>query len=205
MTLTNEFYRDTLEKVELQAHDVLIVVDVQNDFLSGGSLAVPEGNAVIPVLNKYILHFQQHNLPVIASRDWHPDNHCSFIPQGGRWPPHCVAGSDGANFSAELKLPENVTIVSKATQLEKDVYSAFEDTGLAEFLHEKKVTRVFVGGLATDYCVLNTVKDAIKSGFEVVLLLDAIKAVNVELEDGEKAIQQMFKLGAVAIYLKALK
>lgn len=125
---------DPYEGVSLQRGDALIVVDVQYDFLPGGSLVVPQGAAVVPVLNRYLGAFRQHRLPVFATRDWHPADHCSFRQRGGPWPPHCIAGSDGARFAALLDLPWEVGIVSKATEPEHDAYSGFEGTALADLL-----------------------------------------------------------------------
>lgn len=175
--------------------DALIVVDVQNDFLPGGALAVPEGDAVIAPLNHVLEIFHTRGLPIFATRDWHPENHCSFQAQGGPWPPHCIAGSDGAQFPASLALPAFTAIISKATTAEKDAYSGFEDTPLAMQLMMYGTKRVLVGGLATDYCVLNTVKDALKNGFQVVLLRDAVRAVNVQPGDGDRALAEMRALG----------
>jgi nicotinamidase/pyrazinamidase len=184
--------------------DALLVVDVQNDFLPGGALAVPDGDAVVPVLNRYIQAFADHDLPVFLSRDWHPENHCSFKEQGGPWPPHCVAGSPGAAFASDLVYPTGSTVVDKAQTPEREAYSDFDETDLARDLRERGVERVFVGGLATDYCVLYTVKDALSHGFEVFLLMDAIRAVNVEPGDGERAIEEMQDLGATPIDLSEL-
>ncbi len=180
----------------LQPGDALVIVDVQNDFLPGGRLAVPEGDAVVPPLNAWIRQFQQAGLPVVATRDWHPADHCSFQAQGGPWPPHCVAGSTGAEFAPGLKLPDDVIVVSKATTPDKDAYSGFEGTDLAERLRNLGVKRLFVGGLATDYCVLNTVLDALKNGFETWVITDAIRAVNVNPDDGDKALERMRQAGA---------
>ncbi len=192
------------ERIMLQNGDALIVVDVQNDFLPGGSLAVPEGNEVIPVLNRYLAAFAAREFPVYATRDWHPVNHCSFKARGGPWPPHCVAESRGAQFAASLKFPSGTLIISKATQPDKDAYSGFEGTDLDSRLRAQKIKRVFVGGLATDYCVLNTVRDARKHDYEVYLLTDAIRAVNVKPDDGRKAEAEMRRLGANPITLTAL-
>lgn len=176
--------------------DALLLVDVQNDFLPGGSLAVPGGDAVIPPLNHCIEQFAQASLPIFATRDWHPPQHCSFQERGGSWPPHCIAGTPGAAFAADLRLPPDVVIVAKATAAEQDAYSGFEGTELAVRLREADVRRLFVGGLATDYCVLNTVRDAFKNSFAVMLLRDAIRAVDVQPGDGERAIAEMQSLGA---------
>ena len=180
----------------LRPHDALLIVDVQRDFLPGGALAVPDGDAVVPVLNRYIALAQVTGMPVIASRDWHPANHCSFTPQGGPWPPHCVAGSEGAQFARELELPAHANVIDKATTQAQDAYSAFSGTMLGQWLRAGGVKRVLVGGLATDYCVLNTVRDALNEGFEVVLLTDAIRAVDVNAGDGARAEAEMRERGA---------
>ena len=183
----------------LQAGDALILVDVQLDFLPGGSLAVSHGDEVVPALNRYIAVFRRLTLPVVATRDWHPPDHCSFQAQGGPWPPHCVAGSDGARFAPFLGLPCEARIASKATTRDRDAYSGFEGTDLDEWLQRAGVSRVFVGGLATDYCVLNTVRDALRIGYATFLLADAVRAVDAQAGDGERAIAEMRRLGAVAI------
>jgi len=185
--------------------DALIVVDVQNDFLPGGALAVPAGDEVVPVLNRYLQRFQARGLPVYATRDWHPPDHCSFRDQGGPWPPHCVAGSPGAEFAADLALPEDAVVISKATAPDREAYSGFQDTDLAGRLRAQGVRRLFVGGLATDYCVLNTVRDALAAGFEVVLLEDAVRAVDLHPGDGERALEEMRDQGARVIRLADLE
>ena len=175
----------------------LIIVDVQNDFLPGGALAVPEGDRVIPALNAYIAEFEKQELPVFATRDWHPPNHCSFQAQGGPWPVHCVADSKGAEFSPSLRLPKSAAVISKGTAPGQEAYSGFAGTELETRLRRAGATCLWVGGLATDYCVLNTVKDALSKGFEVRLLRDAIRAVNLHPQDGLKAEEEMRRLGAV--------
>lgn len=182
-----------------RAGDALLVVDVQNDFLPGGQLAVPGGDQVIAPLNAAIGVFQARGLPVFATRDWHPPNHCSFRQYGGIWPPHCVAGSAGADFPAALALPPDVRIVSKAMQADADAYSGFEGTELAALLRQARVTRIFIGGLATDYCVLNTVVDALEQGFEVVLLTGAMRGINLQAGDEEAALATMTGHGAVPV------
>jgi nicotinamidase/pyrazinamidase len=176
--------------------DALIVADVQKDFCPGGALPVPRGDEVILALNDYIKIFKRANARIFATRDWHPPNHISFKAQGGPWPPHCIQNSEGAQFHPDLKLPSDTTIVSKAMDPLKEAYSGFEGTDLAVTLKKQGVTRVFVGGLTTDYCVKNTVLDARKLGFEVVLLMDAIRGINVKSGDVAKAINSMIKSGA---------
>lgn len=174
----------------------LIVVDVQKDFCSGGALAVPEGDKVVPLLNEYIKLFSQAGADIYATRDWHPSNHISFRSTGGAWPSHCVQGTDGAEFHPDLKLPKETLIISKGTDPHSEAYSGFEGTDLETLLKDGGVNRVFVGGLATDYCVKNTVLDALKAGFEVVLLEGVSRGVNVKPRDSEEAIEQMTKKGA---------
>ena len=183
----------------LNPGDALVVVHVQNDFLAGGSLAVPQGDEVVPVLNRYLAAFEMKGLPIFATRDWHPPNHCSFKPYGGLWPPHCVAGSRGAAFAPGLKLPSSAIVISQAMNPDKEAYSGFEGTDLDARLRAAGVRRLYVGGLATDYCVLNTVRDGLSLGYEVFLLEDAIRAVNVQPDDGRKAEDEMIRLEAVAI------
>ena len=190
--------------IRLKKGDALIIVDLQNDFLAGGSLAVPHGEEVIPVLNQYRGAFQAKSLPIFATRDWHPPNHCSFKAQGGPWPPHCIAETEGAQFARELILPSSAVIISTATDPDKEAYSGFNGTDLDERLRSVHIRRLFIGGLATDYCVLNTVKDAIERSYKVCLLQDAVRAVNVNPDDGKKAEEEMFRLGAVPITLNAL-
>lgn len=184
--------------------DALIVVDVQVDFLPGGALPVREGDRVVPLLNRYIAHFGAAGRPVYASRDWHPADHVSFTSQGGSWPPHCVAHSPGADFAPGLLLPPDVRIVSKAQDRAEEAYSAFQGTDLASQLREAGITRVFIGGLATDYCVLETVLGALQAGLQVVVLEDAIRAVNLRPDDGTQALEIMGQGGAVSLTLEAL-
>lgn len=188
----------------LETRDALVIVDVQNDFLPGGALAVPDGDAVLPVLNSYIALFESRGLAIFATRDWHPRDHCSFRAQGGPWPPHCVAFSRGAAFATDLQLPCSAVIVSKAQAPDRDAYSGFEGTELETLLRARGASRLLVGGLATDYCVLNTVRDGLARGFQVRLLTDAIRAVNVNPGDGDRALAEMSGLGAQPLTLREL-
>lgn len=185
--------------VAVSERDAVLIVDVQKDFLPGGSLAVPHGDEVVAALNRCLAAARARRLPVFASRDWHPRDHCSFRAQGGPWPEHCVAGTPGAEFTPALDLPPDAVIISKATRRDADAYSAFSGTDLARRLRDLGVRRLLVGGLATDYCVLNTVRDALGHGFEVLLLQDAVRAVNVKPGDGERAERDMRAAGAVAV------
>jgi nicotinamidase/pyrazinamidase len=191
--------------VILESTDALVLVDVQNDFLPGGALAVPDGDAVVPALNGYLAVFVRRGLPVFATRDWHPADHCSFGERGGPWPPHCVAFSRGAAFATLLQLPCDALIVSKAETKNQDAYSGFEGTDLDARLRAQGVKRLLVGGLATDYCVLSTVRDALAKGYDALLLRDAIRAVNVNPGDGDRAEREMVALGARPITLQDLE
>jgi len=179
------------------SQDALLITDIQIDFLPRGALPVENGDQIIPVINNYIRHFTKTGSHIIASRDWHPKNHSSFTAQGGPWPPHCVADTAGAKFSPDLKLPDNPIVVSKATEADHEAYSAFDHTNLEIKLRQLGVRRLFVAGLATDYCVVNTVLDARRLGFEVVVLMDATRGINVNAGDVERAIQAMVERGAV--------
>jgi nicotinamidase/pyrazinamidase len=184
--------------MQISGSDALIIVDVQNDFCPGGSLAVNGGDAVASRLSSLALQFSLKGARVFATQDWHPQNHSSFEANGGPWPPHCVIGSRGAEFHANLHLPTGTSIVRKGSNPEVDAYSGFLDSDLEAQLRSAEVKRVFVGGLATDYCILNTVLDARSHGFDVVLVEDGIAAVNVEPDDGEKAIQNMKAAGVTS-------
>jgi len=201
--MTNK--RKNTDKIELGKGDALLVIDIQNDFLPGGSLAVPEGDQVIPALNGYIDQFIKRQLPVFATRDWHPSSHCSFIQQGGRWPEHCIADSKGAEFASGLHLPVSAYIISKGTDVEQDGYSGFANRTFREQLDNAGARRLFIGGLATDYCVLNTVRDALSCHYKVLLLTDAMRAVNVQRQDGDNAITEMIQKGAIPITLTMIR
>lgn len=191
--------------IAIRPGDALIVVDVQSDFLPGGALGVPEGDAVVPALNRHIDAFMAADRPVILTRDWHPAKHCSFRPQGGPWPTHCVAGTDGARFASGLKVPERAWIISKGTDPDREAYSGFQGTDLEARLRDAAIERVFVGGLATDYCVKATVDDAIDRGFEVNLLEDSIRSVDAQAGDGRRAIEAMHRAGARPVGAGALR
>ena len=174
----------------------LIVVDVQNDFCPGGALAVKDGDKVIPPLNALVDAFTTSNLPVCFTRDWHPPDHSSFRENGGPWPSHCVRNSRGAGFHPDLHVPKNALVVSKATEPDKEAYSGFQGTELSSTLKRMGVTELFVGGLATDYCVKNTVGDALEEGFLVNVLTDCVRGVNLKRTDSAKALRWMKVRGA---------
>lgn len=186
-----------VSETRLSGRAALIVTDVQNDFLPGGSLAVPRGDEVIPPLNACIELFRRAALPIFATRDWHPPGHCSFAERGGPWPVHCVAGTPGAGFAHALALPPDARIVSKASHPDREAYSAFSDTELAALLRAGGVETLFIGGLATDYCILNTARDGLRLDFRVYVLEDAVRAVEVLPGDGEKALAALRTEGAL--------
>ena len=173
----------------------LIVVDVQNDFCPGGTLAVPHGDDVVEPLNQMIGEFLDRGEPVYKSRDWHPATTKHFADYGGVWPVHCVQNTKGAEFHPALRDDPRITVISKGVG-DTDCYSAFDETDLLDQLHKQNVEEVFVGGLATDYCVKSTVLDALKHGFRVKALENAMRAVDVQPGDGERAIEQMRDAGA---------
>ncbi len=180
----------------LNDSDALLITDMQIDFLPGGALPVAGGDEIIPVINNYIMRFEASQAYIIASRDWHPANHMSFKAQGGPWPPHCIQQTEGAKFSPDLKLPKHTIVISKATDPKHEAYSAFDSTNLANELRQLGVRRLFVAGLATDYCVVNTVLDACQLGFEAVVLTDATLGINVKPGDVDRAMDAMIKNGA---------
>ena len=192
-----------MSAIVLGQSDALLIVDMQLDFLPGGSLGVPQGDLVVKPINALIDLYHARHLPVYASRDWHPQDHCSFAAQGGPWPRHCVAGTEGARFSSELRLPDDTIVVSKADTAGVDAYSAFSGTGLGDAMRRRGISRVAVCGLATDYCVLNTVLDGIEEGFEILLVPEAVRAVDVKPGDGDHAVARMLGHGAVPVRLSA--
>jgi nicotinamidase-related amidase len=173
--------------------DALLIVDVQHDFLPGGALAVPDGDAVIPAL---VAAARTADL-VVASRDAHPADHCSFATQGGIWPPHCVEGTHGADLHPAIAALAPALVIDKATASDRDAYSAFDGTGLADTLRARGVDRLVVGGLATDYCVRASVLDALREGFPVTVLAEGVRGVEVSPGDTQRALDEMREAGAV--------
>ena len=184
---------------QLDRGSALLLVDIQRDFCAGGALAVPDGDAVVPVANRWIEQARAQHVPVIASRDWHPAQHASFRERGGPWPPHCVQGTSGAEFHAELHVPADALVVSKGSEPDNDSYSDFDGTGLAERLRALGVERLFIGGLALEYCVRATVLDALADGFEVHVLLEATRALEVHPGDADAALAEMTRAGAAVV------
>jgi len=185
----------------------LLVVDVQNDFCPGGSLGVPEGDKVIPAINKYIKAFSSKKLPIFATRDWHPVRTKHFKDFGGIWPVHCIQNTTGAAFHSKLKLPKEAIFLYKGMDPEKDSYSAFQaeelnGTGFLHLLKLLKVNELYICGLATDYCVRFSTLDALKHGVKVKVLIDAIKGVDLKKGDSRKAIKEMTRKGAKTIIFK---
>src|SRR3990170_459603 len=179
----------------------LVVVDVQNDFCPGGALSVPGGDRVIPVLNKYIELFGTAGFTVFATRDFHPEKTVHFRKYGGLWPPHCVQGTSGAEFHPGLKLPADAIVISKGAHPGEDAYSCFQgkDPGGRAFsktLRDLGIEHIYIGGLATDYCVRTTALDALNEGFFVTVLTDAIKGIDLLEGDSERAIEEVRKKGA---------
>jgi nicotinamidase/pyrazinamidase len=172
--------------------DALIVVDVQRDFCPGGALAVPQGDQVVPAINRLLA---LTDWLTVATRDWHPANHASFATHGGTWPPHCVADTEGAAFHPTLDVTRIREVVSKATRRDVEAYSGFQDTDLGAHLAARGIRRVFVTGLATDYCVKATALDARKAGLDVIVITDAIRGVEVHPGDCAAAMEEMRRAG----------
>ncbi len=188
-----------MNKVIIINNSALIAVDIQNDFCPGGALPVPDGDAVVYSMNLYITKFSKMGLPVYFTRDWHPQNHISFKTNGGIWPEHCVQETYGAELHKKLLIPSLAVIISKGILPDNEGYSGFHGTDLDKRLKAKNIRQLFIGGLATDYCVKSTVLDALHAGFDVVFLSDASKGVDVDTGDSEQAIDEMLREGAVKV------
>ena len=184
--------------------DALLLVDPQNDFCPGGSLAVADGDAVMPVLNDWVAAAERAGAPIFISRDWHPPRTTHFAEFGGIWPPHCVAGMPGAEFHPALEVPAEAIVVSKGMGEREDAYSAFQardgtGTPLASLLRARGITRLYIMGLATDYCVKESVLAGLHQGFAMSVVPDGIRAVNLQPHDGEQALQAMREAGATLL------
>jgi nicotinamidase/pyrazinamidase len=189
----------------MENNAALVIVDVQNDFCPGGALAVADGDQVVPALNRYIERFAEAGSPIFATRDWHPQITTHFKIYGGQWPVHCVQGTFGAEFHVALKLAGSALIVSKGMAADADSYSGFDGVdssgiGLTELLRNCGATRIFVGGLATDYCVKQTVLDGLKQGFAVTLLEDCVRGVELAPGDSQRALHEMLGAGATTLH-----
>lgn len=188
------------------ADKALIIIDVQKCFLPGGSLAVEEGDKVVRPLNRYIELFRREGLLIYATRDWHPEVTIHFKAYGGLWPPHCIQNTPGAEFAPGLELPEDVEIISAGIGPEDEGYSSFEGfneegKSLLDSLKDRGIRHIYMGGIATDYCVRYTALDALRFGFDLTLLTDAIKGVDLKPGDSERAITEMTGAGAkTAVY-----
>ena len=194
----------------MKSQKALLIIDLQNDFCPGGSLGVPQAEKIIPAVNKYLKLFKKNKLPIFATRDWHPPKTRHFKDFGGAWPAHCIQNTRGAAFHPRLKLPKEAVLLYKGMDPQKDSYSAFqaEDTSGMDFLSllkRLKISELYVGGLATDYCVRSSVIDALKQKFKVRLLMDAVRGVDFKKGDSEKVVKKMITLGAKAITLNKIK
>ena len=179
----------------------LLIVDVQKDFCPGGALPAPGGDSIIPALNRHLAEARGRDMPVYASRDWHPAVTSHFKEYGGEWPPHCMQGSAGAQFHGDLKLPADVIVITKGDDPARAGYSAFDGhtkdrRALLRDLRDRHVTRLYVGGIATDYCVKATALDAAQAGLEVRVLRDAITGIDVQPGDADRAVEEMSRAGA---------
>ena len=184
-----------MQRSRILAGDALIVIDVQRDFCSGGTLPIEGADDVVPVLNAWIDAARASGAGIVISRDWHPPDHASFRQQGGPWPQHCVQNSHGAEFHPQLNVSREAQVVSKGTTSASDNYSDFDATDLAAQLRKDGVRRLWIGGLALDVCVRATVLDACRLGFETHLIADGTRPLDEEL--GRKAIEEMRAAGAI--------
>jgi nicotinamidase/pyrazinamidase len=174
--------------------EALLIIDFQNDFTPGGALAVRDGDAIADRVNE-LAGDDRFDL-VVATRDWHPADHGSFVEQGGPWPPHCVQGSEGAQLFPALERAEVDVVIDKGQDPGTEGYSGFEATNLAELLRGRGIDKVTIVGLATDYCVKNTALDALREGFEVTVDSEGVRGVEVEEGDSERALEELREAGA---------
>jgi nicotinamidase/pyrazinamidase len=179
----------------------LLVVDIQKDFCAGGALAAPGGDEIIPAVNRHIAAARSRDMPVYATRDWHPPTTSHFKEYGGVWPPHCVQGTEGAQFHRELKLPPDAIVVNKGDDPQRHGYSAFDGhtsrgKTLLDDLRDRHITRVYLTGIATDYCVRESALDALKAGLEVRVVADAIAGIDVRPGDARRALDEIAAAGA---------
>ncbi|MCF7935027.1 MAG: isochorismatase family protein [Synergistales bacterium] len=177
--------------------EALLVVDVQKDFLPGGALGVPGSEAIVPIINGLVERYGSAGCPLVFSRDWHPAGHASFEEQGGPWPPHCIQGTEGAEFAPGMAIPPEARILDTADHLDHDAYSAFQETDLGEYFRKQGVGTITICGLVTEICVRATVLGALEEGFDVLMLPDASRGVNLNEGDEERALGEMALAGAV--------
>jgi len=194
----------------LKFRKALLVIDMQNDFCPGGALGVPEGDKIVSTINKYIKMFIKKKLTVFFTQDWHPAKTGHFKDFGGKWPAHCIQNSKGAQLHPGLNLPKQGVFLYKGMDPKKDAYSAFQaedasGTSFPQLLMRMSIDTLYVAGLATDYCVRFSVNEALKQGFKVKILSDAIKGVNLKQTDSQEAIKEMIKAGAKKVSIKTLK
>jgi nicotinamidase/pyrazinamidase len=181
----------------LQKGDGLLIVDVQWDFCPGGLLPVPDGDRIIPVINQWTEAALQKEIPVYASRDWHPVHHISFKERGGEWPPHCIQDTDGAQFHPDLYMDRRIMVITKGVRLDKDQNSVFDDTGFNVQLEYDGVRRLWVTGLALDVCILASVRDGRRLGVEMAIIQEATRPIDAE--KGRRALEEMIKAGATVL------
>jgi len=191
-------------RARVRPFDALIVVDMQVDFMPGGALPVPGGDEIVGRVNEYVELFTRAGATVVLTRDWHPPNHVSFRTRGGPWPPHCVQNTPRASFHPGLRVPREALVISKATDPDREAYSGFEGTELDAELRRRGVRRVFVCGVATDYCVKATALDAVRLGYQVFLLADAVRGVNVPPNSVQRALEEMLDAGVVLVEIGEL-
>jgi len=184
--VTEEYTRIDIDTPSacLRDTDALLIVDVQNDFCAGGTLEVPDGDAVVPILNAWIRAAREKGVPVIASRDWHPEGHTSFRSEGGDWPPHCIRGTPGAEFHPDLAISNETDVVSKGEPTDRDEFSPFRSADLAVQLRNIGVERLWIGGLALDVCVRESAIDAAEAGLDPYVILPATRAVQPDAAPG---------------------
>jgi nicotinamidase/pyrazinamidase len=187
-------------KNRLQKGDALLIIDVQTDFFPGGALPVPDGDKIIPIVNEWIAAADAVDIPIFASRDWHPKNHCSFKEHGGLWPEHCVQNSPGAEFHPAIHLPDHTIIINKADTPDFETHSAFEgktvDGRLPKMvMQQREIKRLWVLGLTLDYCVSASIMHGCQNGYEVHLILAGTRAITVDT--GQEALKKIRKKGAI--------
>ncbi len=195
MRLSKESGADAFAIPPPDNHSALLLIDLQNDFFSGGALGVPRSDSLVPIINTYIKHFSRQGWPILATRDWHPSNHCSFQEQGGTLPVHCVQGSQGAQFHSDLVMPPGTIVISKGTDAKSDARSGFEGSSLADRLEDLDITRLYVLGPALQDAVQHTVLEACQLGFQVIVLYDAVGDGIHQQPQTQKAWEAMISAG----------